>query len=205
MRSFTLGVVIGLAYTVLGCSPGAGEGPGSGGSSTTGTGGNGGSTASSSPSSGSEAPSSCGGSQDVSAGGTCPPDGYSGTVLPNGSELVVFKVDTARGLCVRWTFAANDTADPYGVEVTAPWSTTSIEATNEVGDCALDDTGNLAPAKGDSVEASAASGSTFVPVPFDPCNADVDATVFFQSEAPWAPEEEMFDSPLVTLRKCGPE
>ena len=142
---------------------------------------------------------------DVSEDDSCPPDGYSGTVLASGSELVVFKVDVARGICLRWTFAANEAPDPYGVQVSPPWSTMGIVVTSDMDDCALDDTGSLAPPKGDSVQASDAAGSVFVPTPWDPCHADVDATVVFQSEASWVPDEELFDSPVVPLRKCGPE
>lgn len=141
---------------------------------------------------------------DVSADDTCPPDGYSGAVLATGSEFVVFKVDVARGICLRWALAANESPDPYGVQVSPPWSTTVIVVTNDVDDCALDDTGNLAAPKGDSVQASGATGSVFVPTSSDPCDADVDATVVFLSGAPWVPEEELFDSPLVQLQKCGP-
>lgn len=142
---------------------------------------------------------------DVSSDNTCPPDGYSGTALASGSEIVLFKVDLAQGICLRWTFAADESPDPYGVQVSPPWSTTGIVVTNLVDDCALDDTGNLAPPKGDSAQASDAEGSVFVSEPMDPCNADSDAKVFFQAEAPWIPDEEAFDSPLLQLKKCGPK
>ena len=200
MRGVVLGALIALAHTATGCNGSVDTQSAHTGGSTSGTGGGGGSTASAGGSSG----DTCSGGQG-GAGDTCPPDGYSGKVLPNGSELVVFKVDVARGICLRWSFSANDSPDPYGVEVTPPWSTTEIVVTNQLEDCALDDTGNLAPPKGDSVQAASAHGSVFVPTPWDPCDADTDATVSFEPVAPWVPEEELFDSPVVPLRKCGPE
>jgi hypothetical protein len=134
---------------------------------------------------------------DVEPLATCGPMNvdYSVHVLPTDApRFVIFKSDAFRDICVRVMVVGFGEMAPFKLSVTPPWQIESIVVTNHAADCTVELGGFPEPPLNQSVDAIGADGKIEIDLPDLPCGVTADATLYFDSTAPWIPDIEPFNS-----------